>query len=169
MLALVGWRATTLDPKTALYYRAFEFNDSTKLARRTITEVLRSTNAVSDSDIRAAYRAANAQYAQAFTDMSRIATAARRSGLEWHEAARVMRLSNISVPNVNALLRHYTPTLPMNDETLRRDILRAEVLGTGQTMRELRRRYQVAVDEERKARAEARQQALDRVRQQRAG
>lgn len=56
LVALVGWRATTVEPKTALYYRSFEFTGALADARKTLTDTLRDANDISPADIKDAMK-----------------------------------------------------------------------------------------------------------------
>lgn len=156
LLALVGWRASTVDPKVAVYYRAFEFADALADARKTLTSELRNVNPVSDGDIRSAYRAAQDQSDDAFTQMSRLIGAAVKAGMTRREVVEILRSNRVSAGNVMALNAGVAPAVDLSEESLRSAILNARNLDTGLTPQEMRRRYRIAKEEERRARAERR-------------
>jgi len=81
----------------------------------------------------------------------------------------VLGLGNVSQADVRELMRgEPSPVLSMTDQSLRLAINKAAVLENGLSRDELARRYRIAAEEERKARAEAMQRAIDRMKRQRA-
>jgi len=104
MMSWLGWRASTLDPRNALYYRAFDFKDSLSSAKGGLTRTLRDVNPVSDDDIRDAVETALRKRAEAFEDMSNVVAAARTSGLDNIRIAMILKSNKVSQENIRALL-----------------------------------------------------------------
>ena len=111
VVSLLGWRASTLDTQTALYYRSFEFTDGLRDASKVLSRTLRSSNKVSDGDIRSARETAQTQYDQAFKEMGRLVNSARAAGMSNQQIAQTLKLSGVSQVNVMALLAGRVPPI----------------------------------------------------------
>ncbi len=125
LVALVGWRATTIDPKTALYYRSFEFTDAVAEARKTLTDTLRDANDVSPEDIKDARERAKSKQEQAFKEMSRLVGAAEAAGMSKMQIVQTLRLSNISQANIGSLMRGATPDVSITPQLAARAVRQA--------------------------------------------
>jgi hypothetical protein len=80
-MAWLGWRARTLEPDTALYYRAFDFSDKKRAATSTLSSTLRNINEIDNREIESAYESARRQLENAYREMSLIIGAAEKSGM----------------------------------------------------------------------------------------
>ena len=125
LVALAGWRATTIEPKTALYYRSFEFTDSIAEARKTLTDTLRDANDVSPEDIKDARERAKSKQEQAFKEMSRLVGAAEAAGMSKMQIVQTLRLSNISQANIASLMRGATPDVSITPQLAARAVRQA--------------------------------------------
>ena len=125
LVALVGWRATTIDPKTALYYRSFEFTDAVAEARKTITETLRDANEITPEDIADAKARAQAKQEQAFKEMHRLVSAAESAGMSKMQIVQTLRLSNISQANIGSLMRGEAPDVSITPQLAARAVRQA--------------------------------------------
>lgn len=144
LVTLLGWRANTLDAKTGLYYRAFDFTDGLSQAKKTLTRELRSVNAVSDGDIREARDAAQRQYNKAFAEMARLVHAAEVSGLSRQEIVKTLRQSNIAQANIFALLQGRVPPMDVGLQAQQRAVQQARVMHGAEHAAEVARRFRVA-------------------------
>lgn len=146
MLSWLGWRASTLDPRNALYYRAYDFTDGLRSAKGGLTRVLRDVNPVSDSEIEDAVETSMRKRTESFGDMRNIVAAARKSGLSNADAARILKSNSVSQENIRALLSEGPiPRLEIdNSEIVEASrALRARRDDT-EAVRELQRRYRLA-------------------------
>lgn len=143
-LGWVGWRVTTLDPKVALYYRSFDFNDAKSDASRTLTQVLTSPNDVDDDEITDAYELAVKMRAQAYGDMAKMVSASRRSGMNNEQIATTLRGANVSRADITALLYGSVPRWAPTVQSERAAVRRAEAILGPEQAREIQRRYQTA-------------------------
>lgn len=150
-LAWVGWRVSTLDPKAALYYRSFEFNDAKSDATRTLTEVLTNPNDVSTGQIERAFNRSIRMRGQAYEQMQKLVQSARASGLSKIEIARVLRSSSVSMADTRALLNGMVPPWRPTKSSEANAFRRAMTLLGPEKAREIRQRFRqarrIAVDE----------------------
>lgn len=138
----VGWRATTLEPKTALYYRAFEFQDAKRDASKRLNDVLKNPNKVSDGDIRSAYEADNRQRADAYRAMALVIRAAQRSGMNAVQIRALLRRSNVSQQDIAALLNDRVPAITVTPASRLQTVHRARALYGAEKAQEISSRYQ---------------------------
>jgi hypothetical protein len=144
LVALVGWRATTIDPKTALYYRSFEFTDAVAEARKTITETLRDANEITPEDIADAKARAQAKQEQAFKEMHRLVSAAESAGMSKMQIVQTLRLSNISQANIGSLMRGETPDVSITPQLAARAVRQASQMRGPEYAAEVFDRYRQA-------------------------
>ena len=132
MMALVGWRFTTADPKIALYYRVFEFNDAKKEASSGLYRVLRDKNAVDKEAIKDAYVYTTKLRKKAYAEMAGLIHAAEKSGMTDPQIISVLRAGNISKTDIAALMMGNTAAWKMSPQSIKNDAKKSEVLfGTG--------------------------------------
>lgn len=145
VVSLLGWRASTLDTQTALYYRSFEFTDGLRDASKVLSRTLRSSNAVTDADIRSARETAQGQYDQAFKEMGRLVSSARAAGMSNSQIMQTLRSSGVTGRNAMALIAGRVP--PMNAATLQgqvKAVQQARMMQGSEHAQEIARRFAVA-------------------------
>ena len=145
LVALAGWRATTIEPKTALYYRSFEFTDSLSEARKTLTDTLRDANSVSPEDIKDAKARAASKQEQAFKEMGRLVGAAEAAGMSKMQIIQTLRLSNISQANIASLMRGATPDVSIAPQLAARAVRQASQMRGPEYAAEVFDRYRQAM------------------------
>jgi len=143
-VALLGWRAATLDTKTALYYRSFEFSDALVDARKELTRTLRSANKVSPDDIATSREKAERQYDQAFTKMQRLVTSARSAGMSNGEIVQTLKLSGVSKENAAYLIRGKTPPFRIGTQAAKSAYRNARIMRGEEYAREIATRFREA-------------------------
>jgi hypothetical protein len=143
--ALLGWRASTLDAKTGLYYRSFDFNQALTDARSSLNRVLRSANDVSTDDIRKAKQGAERMHAKAFTDMERLVKAAENAGMSRREVMQTLTLGGVSRRNAAALVQGRPPRLELSGQARSRAVRQARVSQGVEQGQEVARRYREAM------------------------
>jgi hypothetical protein len=143
VVSLLGWRASTLDTKTGLKYRSFDFGDALSDARRTLTRTLNSSNKVSDDEIRESRAAAEAQHQKAFEEMTRLVKSAGSAGMSRQEIITTLRTNRVSQRNIFALMNGKVPPLDVSGS---RDdaIKQARVMRDSEYAAEIARRFRVA-------------------------
>ncbi|MEZ5544252.1 MAG: hypothetical protein R3F10_03515 [Lysobacteraceae bacterium] len=141
LAALLGWRASTLDASTALYYRSFGFSDALASSRRALTRTLNSSNAVSGRDIQRSRAEAERQYEEAFREMAHVVSAARTAGVSQARIAAILRLSNVSKDNIGYLMRGRVPPMRIGVQSARNAVNRAKVMRGEEHAREVARRF----------------------------
>jgi len=109
MAALVGFRASTVDPKTALYYRSFDFKQSKSDAAKMLKDLLKEQNDVSLNDLKGARDAMLKAREQTYTKMIRLVKAAKKSGMSMVDIRRVLKLSGVSAKDIRALVMGKIP------------------------------------------------------------
>lgn len=107
--AWFGFRMSTLDPKIALYYRSFEFQDATQQAEKKLRDTIRDPGAVSDKALRSAYDTTMRLREQAFKEMILLTKAAERSGAGRIKAGVTLRSSGLSDAEVTSILKGRVP------------------------------------------------------------
>jgi hypothetical protein len=139
--ALLGWRASTLDARTGLYYRSFDFNQALTDARSSLNRVLRSANAVDIDDIRTAKQGAERMNSKAFNEMARLVKAAESAGMSRREILQTLTLGGVSRRNAAALIRGQVPNLDIGGQARSRAVRQARVTQGPEQAREIARRY----------------------------
>ena len=124
-LAWVGWRVSTLDPKTALYYRLYDWQDGKREATRMLSEVLHSPNSVSDDDIKDAYELSNRVRNNAYEEMYKIIGASRKSGMTDGQIRNVLVAGNVGKRDIASLLSGVTQPYRVSPVSRRLAIRRA--------------------------------------------
>ena len=144
VVSLLGWRASTLDTKTALYYRSFEFTDALNSARQELTRTLRSSNPVSRQDIQRSRAEAERQYGDAFRQMHRLVASARAAGMTRPQIARTLRLSGVSAENTQALIAGRTPPMRIGAQSARNAVQQARTMQGPAQAHEVAQRFREA-------------------------
>ena len=151
MAALVGFRKTTFDPKTALHFKAYEFSEGKRQSTRLLTSVFRDPNDVSDSDIREAFGRASTARRETFEDMAALVSAAMTSGLTATQAMTILRSNGVTKKDSRALIQGGASAWTMSDSTLKNSIAKSDVLFGQQKSQEFKDRWtliQQLLDEE---------------------
>ena len=104
MAALFGFRSSTVDPKTALYYQSFDFKQSKTDASRVLKHVLRNPNDVSQSELTDARDIMINSREQSYERMMRLVKSAKKSGMSNAEIRKVLKLSGISQKDIMSLM-----------------------------------------------------------------
>jgi len=146
MVALLGWRASTVDPKTALRYRSYEFGDRLSDARGAVNRVLRSQNEVTDDDITQALERGEAMHRQSFEEMRRIVVAARNSGMTEKDVREVLEAGSLSRQNVDALIRGEVPPFTVSEQAAKSAARQAELTRDKAHADDIKRRFETARD-----------------------
>lgn len=144
VVSLLGWRSATLDTQTGLYYRSFDFTDALADAKKTLTRTLRSSNDVSEGDIRESKQAANAQYQKAFTEMGRLISSAGTAGMSRGEIVQTLKLSGVSQRNILALISGRVPPIDIGVHAQSKAVKQARVMRDGEHAAEIARRFRLA-------------------------
>ncbi|SFI68587.1 hypothetical protein SAMN05216206_2744 [Pseudomonas guineae] len=147
LVSLLGWRASTLDTQTGLYYRSFDFTDGLTNAKKTLTRTLRSSNEVSEGDIREAKESANAQYQQAFVEMGRLVRSAEAAGMSRTEIMQTLKLSGVGQRNISALMGGRVPPIDIGMQAQTNAVRQAVVMRDREHGAEIARRFRLAREE----------------------
>ena len=140
----IGWRVTTLEPKTALYYRSFEFTDAKKAATSTLNKTLATPNEVSREAIASAKANAQRQLSAGFKDMSLIVDAAMKNGMTRPEVIRVLRTSGVALRDIPVLLSGREPKLMVSPIQIGNAVQKARAIYGETKAMEIGRRYREA-------------------------
>ena len=141
MGALVGFRKTTFDPKTALHFKAYEFSEGKRQSTKLLTSVFRDPNDVSDSDIREAFGRASTARRETFEDMAALVSAAMSSGLNATQAMTILRSNGVTKKDARALIGGGASAWTMSDSTLKNSIAKSDVLFGQQKSRDFQDRW----------------------------
>jgi hypothetical protein len=140
-LAWVGFRMSTLDPKVALYYRAFDFKDAKNDADKKVRQALMERD-VDDEDIQAAKELNLRLRTKAFREMSLLVEAAEQAGMFPADIQAVLKSSKISKDDIRAIMLGTVPAYAPQRKTVNEQVKKAErVLGEDRAL-DIRDRYQ---------------------------
>ena len=141
--AWVGFRVTTFDPKTAIYYQAFKFKDEKANATKILSAVARNPNKVSDDDIRRAFKTAMETRFQAYEDMLKLVASAMNQGLTKVQIISILRNSGVSKADAISLANGDVPVWQPSTTFMRNAIKKANVLFGPEVSQEFARRQKV--------------------------
>ncbi|QUX96610.1 hypothetical protein C0J08_14915 [Marinomonas sp. CT5] len=116
MAALVGFRMSTLDPKTALYYQSFDFKQNKADSAKILKDVLRNPNKVSKSDLENARDMMLKARKDSYDRMMRLVKSAKKAGMTNPEIGQILKLSGVSRQDVMSLI---LGRMPKNDSYLK--------------------------------------------------
>ena len=153
LAAWVGFRVSTLDPKTALYYRSFEFKDAKTAANRSIRKVVTDLNKVSRGDLEDAYNRTLRIRKEAFDEMTLLVKAAERAGLKRNEVVEVLKNSKVSDDDLGAILSGRVQPWKPDPTDVKEQAAKVRPIGGQEAVREVYRRYQELSDIDRQERA----------------
>ena len=137
----IGWRASTLDPKVALYYKSFDFNDALSDAQSSLYEILRSPNEVSPEEIEREYERTLRLRADAFDEMQDIVGAARNAGMGRRDIQSALRSAGVSQENAYHLVQGTVPTWQPSQAAMRGADQKARALFSPKKAREILERF----------------------------
>ena len=143
MAALVGFRVSTLDPKVSLHFRAFDFNQKKREATKILTSKFRDVNDVSDREITDAFNRASIAREEAFEEMMKIVSAARKSGLNRIQTMQILRNNGISKKDAIALSDGEMSLWEMSDSTLKNSVKKSDLLFGEATGRQYENRWKL--------------------------
>lgn len=138
----LGWRVDTLDPKVALYYRAFEFNDGIREASGAFNKSISTPNEITREEIRGAMERTVAMRAEAFRTMTRIVSAARNGGMSDGDIIKTLTANHVTEENAHALVKGRVPDWMPSEQSLDGAMEKARLLYGKEKAAEFRRRYQ---------------------------
>jgi hypothetical protein len=140
LVALAGFRLGTFDPKTALYYQTFGFQDRKRSASMLLTAAMRDPNKKSDDDLRDAYERAMTARERAFRDMLKVVSAAKKAGMAEMQIRVTLKNSGVSKQDSAWLARGEVPPWKPSAAMMAGAIKKAAVLFDEETAEEFRRR-----------------------------
>lgn len=140
-LAWLGFRSSTFDPAVGLYYRTFDFNQAVSEAKRELSLELRNPNKRSDSQVKSAWERAERKQGKAFREMSRLVSAAQKSGVSSREVAGILKLSGISSRNISYLLKGKVPPVNLSDRSFTNAYKKANLIMDKQAAQQVRDRF----------------------------
>jgi len=140
MAALVGFRATTFDPKKSIFYKSYGFKDKKRDATGILSAVARNPNKVSDAKLIKAYKLAEETRIEAYEEMIKLVRAAMNAGVSRHEIIRAMKNSGVSKQDSLALASGTIPRWKPSDAMMRNAVRKAAVLFNDDIANEFNRR-----------------------------
>lgn len=140
-MAWVGFRMSTVDPKVALYYRSFDFQDAKGEAEKKIRDVARNPNEVSESTMRSAYDTAMETRRVAYKEMHTLALAAMRGGMTKPEVRKVFKNSGISERDALHIINGTVPGWKASRQSIRQQANKAKAMLGPEHAVQVRQRY----------------------------
>lgn len=140
VLANLGFRVSTFNPRTALYYKAFEFNDDKGNANQILLKTLKNPNRVSDGDVESAFERAMKARRRAYERMGDIAHGALASGMSRDEVMRTLRKSGISRQDARALIAGQVPKWKPGADFMSGALRKSDAIYSPATRREFMQR-----------------------------
>ena len=141
--AFVGFRTTLFDPKSALYFKAYEFNESKRESVSLLTNVLRDPNDVSEGDIRTAFKNSSRARKEAFERMSKLVQAGLKAGLTKTQAMMILRANNVTKADAKALVEGGMTAWEMSDSSIKNTVKKSDVLFGDKKTKQFRERFKL--------------------------
>jgi len=142
-MAIVGFRTTLFDPKTALYFKAYEFNEMKRESVSLLTNVLRDPNDVSEGDIRTAFKNSSRARKEAFERMSKLVQAALKAGLTKTQAMMILRANNVTKADAKALVEGGMTAWEMSDSSIKNTVKKSDVLFGDKKTKQFKERFKL--------------------------
>jgi hypothetical protein len=141
LLASMGIKFSTFDPKLSLYFRTSDFKEVLGNANSILYKVASNVNPVSDEDLEEAFNSANDARIRGYKDMLKMVNSARLSGVSDSELRRVLSASKVSKAYINRLVRgKEAPKWRIGKTFLKGATKRARILLDRETANDLRKR-----------------------------
>lgn len=141
LLASMGIKFSTFDPKLSLYFRTSDFKEVLGNANSILYKVASNVNPVSDEDLEEAFNSANDARIRGYNDMLKMVNSARLSGVSDSELRRVLSASKVSKAYINRLVRgKEAPKWRIGKTFLKGATKRARILLDRETANDLRKR-----------------------------
>ncbi len=128
LMAAIGWRVTTFDPKVGLYYKSFQFKDDKTNATRILNRLINDPNAVPEDEIKDAIVLTKKAHEEAYRKMIVLVSSAKKSGMSGVAISRLLRASRVSKRDVKSLLRGQIPKWKPSRQLLKSTIKRSNEL-----------------------------------------
>lgn len=146
MMALVGWRHSTTDPRAAIRYRAMDYLEQNRIASGALNRVLREQNTLSDERIVKAVEQSVEAKQRIFKDMSMVIKAAMKSGMDDIDVEDILRAGSISKDAAISLTEGEMPEVKLSMTSIKKAVQAAEAAGDYDRVDALYRRYDVVQD-----------------------
>ena len=143
VLAILGLRTTLFDPKTALYFKAYEFNESKRESVSLLTNVLRDPNDVSEGDIRTAFKNSSRARKEAFERMSKLVQAGLKAGLTKTQTMMILRANNVTKADAKALVEGGMTAWEMSDSSIKNTVKKSDVLFGDKKTKQFKERFKL--------------------------
>jgi|TARA_R110001592_G_scaffold129418_2_gene341872 hypothetical protein len=144
LLAAMGLKFSTFDPKLSLYFRSADFKDTIGNANSILYKVASNVNQVEEGDLEQAFDSANKARIRGYNDMLKMVNAARLSGVTDSELRKILSASRVSKSYINRLVRgKEAPKWRIGRTFLKGATKRARILLDRETARDLRQRRNV--------------------------
>jgi hypothetical protein len=140
VLAFFGWRVSTFDPKVALYYQAFEYQEQKLNASKLLSSVAVNLNKVSNEDLRGAYDKSMTARGEAFERMEKIVKAVKNTGMDDNQLRNILKASGVSKDDAKALVSGNAPVYSPSKTMMKLHIKKASLLFSGETEKEFKSR-----------------------------
>lgn len=108
-LALIGFRLSTLNIPQSLIYKGFEFQDMKRNSTRILSGVVSSPQRVTDGEIKTAYDDMLYARDQAYDQMLKNISAAKKLGVKDKDIALSLRASKVGKEDIGFMMREKKP------------------------------------------------------------
>lgn len=147
MLALIGWRASTFDPKAALGFRVYDIKQERNNASAVLRKALNDSNERNGEGVDKALDRALSMRERTFTKMSRMIDAARSSGMSDSDIRVTINASGLSKLDIAYLLKGDIPPLIIDSDDIGRAYQQTVKTLGEERARRIVDRYRLARDE----------------------
>lgn len=145
MMALAGFRVSTLDPAVSLKYRTYEAQDQLRGATSILNKVASDPNPVSDEDLRDAFDRVTDIRQETYGDLLKSITAAERSGLDRRGVISQLRAGGMSQDDARALAYGRIPRKVPTSQYMRSAITSAGATFGPEAQKEIARRRSLII------------------------
>tara|TARA_R110000823_G_scaffold51908_1_gene128819 strand:- start:40 stop:1452 length:1413 start_codon:yes stop_codon:yes gene_type:complete len=141
LIATVGFRSSTFDPKLALNFRVNDFKETLRNANSYLYDVAGDVNPKDEDELSSAFKTANNIRVRGYNDFLKLVNAAKRSGVSDRSIRQVLRAANVSKKYANALARgKEAPSWQLKSSFMKGNVKRAKLLIGRDIASELRKR-----------------------------
>lgn len=152
--SFLGWKPSTIDFGTSIYYQAYEFGGALSSAQDELYSMLNSPNPVSTEALREQYMETLTARRAAFESMQDMVHAALQGGMSRPQVVQLLNASpGISREETFFLLNGGVPEWHPSQALLSSALMKAHAVYPPQTVQMIRQRYRTVMGFEPKAAA----------------
>jgi len=139
--ANLGFRVSTLDPKTSLFYSQYGFSQEKSDTRRILSSIIKDPNEVDEKQIERYAKTAYQSWIGAHNKMLRLIAGARAAGMSEAEIKAVLQDTSISKRDIATMLKGHIPEFKLSKQSLTHALKRMRVIGGDEGVKSAKERF----------------------------